>query len=1339
MSESTSWISFQDKARIITSYVIVKSLQVYRDDASMGSEMYKLRHINKEIKRHKDVYFHMTSRLNANSMPTKIENKSEDGTSAKLSGKDFDEPKLFVGHTSPLIGETVKILESCPVNGYPPLRKNHNELCVNVEQDATGEERALGVVDTQTFLTEPCGEKPEWPSVDVCKEDISNLKLLLPYKEQVQVVNRPVSGVKEEATAPSLRGQIDRDAEIRQERGLNVSSRYVTGFVDADYLKSRQPSNVNDQEKIFEASETQMNREENLLDRAFTSPRYFRRQHSDTELCKNSSAFEPEKCQHFKSVIPPRKRLRRFQSCPKHFAKTTCEKSLDICVTSSGVDVNITCSKSDNCSKGMSANLPTCGEKLVHDSDEVVSFSLDVDKPRNPPLLLENKTAHFIDGDSERGGNPLLPANSLFTPVRCFTKKCNKFEGLAIDDKISYPPLKESRCIAETCLFLHEEDRKLTETEEPPHREDKSLTDTRNLLHTENIHLIESGRSPFVRHDIHHKEKLQKDSTSNFYRKQSWSTLNSFSEGAKESVSRISNSIDMCDVQANRSLQRNIRKSNPDEDSLKANTNIFKDPLIAKQNINTCNSFFYDSVLKIWGIDKAIKCWKNRTQTTRLAVAQPFSDIDGKKECLLNSQAEKSHHEQHGKYDTIFCCESGVMADIFPTEMKSSNVRSITRGIDTQAASQVGASKVISDSFQANMLAFVKKWKQISKTGYNRHPTTKIGLANDTLAVCLKPGCSQLGTAKIVSDRSRGMLITKTLILAAYLKEAQTQINNLGFAGTATQEGNISEVDQDMIGLVLKDKLKETGQRVSVTLGVAASDSVSNLTKPKAKSFKSSCSDSQILCRPSPDRDFNSYSDGSSLCLDNQINFKVIHNTQSDCLYNNSTALDLAKCREEYEDNQTCDKAKDELLSEEEQIESKHQDSPKDPTARRLSKYLSGVSPTSDEVFFASKSSMALQCVIRQRNSEVSIQEPEDSFTFQATKEVSQNYNEHGYRRKRSHEGNFSEILSPLVFSYRLKPAATCLMNETDVRNEAGDINSPSASDLVSRYMDKTDKAICLQEIKNDPEVDIQFAQQQESLAHDDPQQLSSLKRASPEGQSGDSAESLDSDTSETESSQTQSQTEIKAFSSFMPAPLLEADQIGIRKHKPLSSEAEVSMYHDKDLVNTIEVYASSQSQWPRRNSNRLSPYTRPKWAALSRLKMRLRGFHKTPETTTPASDEFTVQAKFTTDRDRSDQTIEESSSQRQKPTFSARLGYVFKGTGKLKPLNLEKPFESSLASLWMPGVLACVQAAIGGNSQVFSTMLSSSSENVTRKDSIKWVRLSVFSICISFYIFSGQ
>ncbi|RUS75196.1 hypothetical protein EGW08_017033 [Elysia chlorotica] len=780
-----------------------------------------------------------------------------------------------------------------------------------------------------------------------------------------------------------------------------------------------------------------------------------------------------------------------------------------------------------------------------------------------------------------------------------------------------------------------------------------SVTEASCRSHTENRHIVE-----WSSYSSHHINKVQGDTTSLVYRNQSWSKLTSFSPDEKQKV-RLSSSLNTCHIQSVTSLhQEGSKKCNATDESHVGGAKIFKEISVLKQSTNTCNSFFYDSVLRVWGIDKAIKCWRKKTQVSKLAVSGPYDTISTMKSSV-NSQI-KTRHTPQGWNEVSTCRDTSFMPYTAPTKVTSGAFDSTIWSKGTPVESQVDESKFLSDSFQTNMLALVNKWKQISKSGGKKHPNNKPCLDNGLMTACQASGYGQLGSIENLSERGMGILLTKTLILSTYLKAVHEQISNLGFSYQVSHRGKTAETAKEVMELG-NDARKEKYRVSSNTCGAGRSGSVCTPTRTRVKPFKSSRSDSQILSRVSPTRDLSSYSDASSLCLDNQIDFKVIHNTQSEDFYKKSTVvkcrLDFTKHRDDDEDRQTSDKVDYGSLTEQWARDEKSKDSLKDLTTRRLSKYLIGVSPTSDDVFFASKSLVdpAIQLNTRYRNKV----------------------------------------------------------------NEAGDIDSNSLSNLDPQ---STDNAVCVQAVKLDPEVDTQSERQHGSTAHDDPQHLLSLaKRASPEGQSGDSTESLVSDASETEMCQGQPGSKYSS-------------SVSVSKHasklklKLLSSDREVSM---DPAINkkrsgpiTSQVPSPSHSLRSRRSSDRLNPYARPRWAALGRLKMKLAGSQNTHSTKSATSARHVLHDRSAVikDPDEKRDKPEETSPQRKKQKVFSRLGTVFQGVGKLTPLNPGKPFESSLASLWMPGVLACVQAAIGGNSNVFSSILPSVSESDIQKRSAQWM-----------------
>ncbi|RUS75197.1 hypothetical protein EGW08_017034 [Elysia chlorotica] len=318
MSGQISWISIQDKAKFITSFVLAESLQVYRDDASAGGEQYNLRDINRAINRYRDACRDMSVRLAANSKLTGLGIDPEYETAPIFSGRGFDKPDMIAGSDPDPVSMGSNLVRDS--DGWPGLTDSpgQNKLWSNDEQDdlelCQARTYTSGGTGGLTLQTEPSDQTQEWQPVDMCiKQSIATFErdasdsTLLPKSEQVQVASSRESYNKE--TVLSLKEQFGTDTELRQGRNSEIALHMFAGD-----LKSTQRSNIDEQEEKSEDVRTKRNEEENVLGKEFNNQRYIRRQSSDAQLYNSSSAFEPDKCQHFKSVSHPRKKLQKLKS-----------------------------------------------------------------------------------------------------------------------------------------------------------------------------------------------------------------------------------------------------------------------------------------------------------------------------------------------------------------------------------------------------------------------------------------------------------------------------------------------------------------------------------------------------------------------------------------------------------------------------------------------------------------------------------------------------------------------------------------------------------------------------------------------------------------------------------------------------------------------------------------------------------------------------------------------------------------------------------------------------------------------------------------------------------------
>ena len=711
------------------------------------------------------------------------------------------------------------------------------------------------------------------------------------------------------------------------------------------------------------------------------------------------------------------------------------------------------------------------------------------------------------------------------------------------------------------------------------------------------------------------------------------------------------------------------------------------------------------------------------------------------------------------------------------------------------------------------MLALVQKWKRISKGSRSQTPDSS-AKKND-LEMYSGLDCGQTEKSEVGAERTRGLRAIRTLILGVYLRKVQEQLKDVNSLSKVSQKrGTAQGIPKPFLNQKSSSCQESLPDPTAAPCNLTSSPSNPNLVK-------SSLSDSQILSKLPPNRVHASTSDGD--ILDMQLQFKVIHTTQSEYLPTDSkvikSRLNVVKRAEVCDNKRSDDVMKYELISEADRAEIKpveFLDYPTSPTKRRLSRYLLGVSPTSDDVFFASKSMMDLHSLPMNRYSICSIQDPGDEYMLQKSipetdvnHVFTQNQNDRG--RKSSEEGSLLDGLTPYLRSHQISSGNLFCNTDKKSGREARFTNSDSL--VVSPPLEHVDTAFVSKGTKGNSKTGSQQMKRGGSFARDDPRHmLSYVQRASPEGQSCDSAESLVSDIStpdiphirgeipacsssgsetisppapETSSSSAPkttspyapkiislsspktislsnpktisistpkvislstpkaislstpnnislstpktislsspktislstlkciSSTATDSITSAVPTAVSDTDiMIQHFKYSEFSSDEEVRVQDKRQPGQPRQSKDHPHTQRSRLSSERASPYSRPKWASLSRLKVRLASLHKAPSSTT--------HRYFSRDGPAPFQELSEVGKQRQRHKYSSRLGFVSQGVGKLLSLYPKKQLESSLASLWVPGILSIAQVVLGSNSNIFSQALSAASENVKPKE----------------------
>ncbi|GFO18569.1 hypothetical protein PoB_004507400 [Plakobranchus ocellatus] len=1214
----------EDKARLITNHTLAKALQIYKDDPYSGSHVYNQTQIQAEIEKHREASLNMAARIGAQSLPNSpgatLLSSNENQTSRHTERVKSSSQQEYCYGTKDSFSQhnltnTVCQMDKQKATGLKLKVRGHTQ---DVRVDKAAELRkslfshqnstrtaALGNLQENCAIAEESSHDERLHmsgTRDIDPEGITTISL--PEFTQ-KARRRSFDDSIEDQTNFSPECEADIDIEFTD--NVNTRENVSNLVINSNDLPSEQLADCDEHLGSFDTCFLKLSREGVLRQGAFGSSRQVMRQNS---LADNNSIFS--------SVVEPyeyqcssRKTFVRLQSTPKLF-------------NSGGVR-----------NEQLSSSMKTLDEQTVIRDDQCMTSSFTV-----------NRDIDLISPDI-----PGLTDPDLKTKVR--------------DDNIA-----DQHCSAEL-PSAHTREKPstvpITEVQRVPMSQHREQTDPLSPREVDcpqaKSYNAARRHSTHVKADNPPRCRVHTFPTSSFlYTKMQ--SRNSFFTHSKEAEKTqnnfpqtVSSVLRIWDVETNASTKRYLQSCAPG--SHRDTMSLSRNESEKFEQVQAISSSLSeeDSVLRIWGIDKAIKRWKKKAQRNR-EMEKLEQHIKGKDNL---TPPGKTFTKVSGRTDNSSCkstasqFESNVDTSEtnFAAERKEREEKSVTK-------------RSAPDSLAGNMHALVRKWIQKNKSGRSWQLAQDISLSQSDAAMDVNSGCC-LPRSVHAGQRDRCTHAIQSLIMTANLRVVQVQLNSEDAPRPGEKAMNATEIVQNII----KTRPK------CVSIGNEERDRSSETSyfcqnKVTTKLMKTVDSDEHVV---SLDVLSPSASEKSNPHLKLHVQFKHTETIQSDLIHHNS--------RDE--------RSPEDVSKDKPQGEARSSYSPDCQAKRRLSRCLYGVSPTSDEVFFSPQTFMESQDTVARSmpiNSDHKIKTESEIVGCYLIKPKAiargQSTTKHDAAQ---HPVGRGQLKNETDAEYAPLPQS---LHPTDTPLEPPGFSKPDGDNGKER------DAIC-------QACDISFGQ---------------LDKAAPSQNVGLLQHTHDVDYDTESKAQTHVEKELSccmetvissrcrdnlkgAIAPHSLIQLSETDKLNASK-LPTVRFATPEIKLEQDESNDEISRPNARNQYVRKDSDRATPYSRPRWAALSRLKLRLTSLNK-DATLTSVHHDISDGTRDTSKLENLEKTADVSYFHHIRRT---QLDIVTRSLGKLSPrLRGRQNPTQSLASLWVPGIVSCAQALIGSNSEILTSI----------------------------------